>query len=71
MKHVDKKPVEPLARPIPEAAKRAGYGETRFRELIAAGKIGFIRNGDRTLITDDEIRRFLKEEMQYEAEAGQ
>jgi excisionase family DNA binding protein len=66
MKHVTEQKVEPLAWPIPEAAKRAGYGETKFRDLIKAGKIGYVENGDRRLIPDEEIRRLLRDELQFE-----
>ena len=59
--------VQPLAWPIPQAAKRAGYGETKFRELIKAGEIGFIENGDRKLVTDEEIRRLHRAKLKFEA----
>ena len=59
--------VQPLAWPIPQAAKRAGYGETKFRELIKAGEIGFIENGDRKLVTDKEIRRLHRAKLKFEA----
>ena len=49
----------------PEAAKRAGFGETKFRELIAAGEIGFIENGDRKLISDEEIRRLHRAKLKF------
>jgi hypothetical protein len=62
--------VEPIAWPIPQAAKRAGYGETRFRELIKAGEVGFIRNGDRMLVTDEEIRRLHRNKIQYATEGA-
>jgi hypothetical protein len=70
LKNVTEQKVEPLAWPIPEAAKRAGFGENNFRDLIKAGKIGFVLNGDRKLVPDTEIRRFLREELQFEV-AGQ
>jgi hypothetical protein len=62
--------VQPLAWPIPQAAKRAGYGETRFRELIKAGEIGYIENGDRKLIPDEEIRRLHRAKLKFVTEAA-
>jgi hypothetical protein len=64
------KDVEPLAWPIPQAAKRAGYGETKFRALIKSGRIGFVENGDRKLVPDTEIQRLLREELQFAAAAS-
>ena len=61
--------VEPLAFPIPEAAKRSGHGETRFRQALAAGEIAFIQNGDRRLILDEEIRRWLRSKQQRATDA--
>jgi hypothetical protein len=64
MTTVDTVPIEPLAYPIPEAARRSGHGETRFREAIAAGEIAWVPNGDRRLILDEEILRWLRSKQQ-------
>ena len=58
--------VEPLAWRIPEAARRAGMRETKFRDLIKAGKIGYVRYGNDRLVPDDEIRRLLRDELKFE-----
>jgi hypothetical protein len=62
--------VQPLAWPIPQAAKRAGYGETKFRELIKLGEIGYIENGDRKLIPDEEIRRLHRNKLKFATETA-
>lgn len=61
-------PIEPIVWPIPEAARRVGYGETKFREAIRRGEIGFVRNGDRMLIEDEELRRWLRDRREYVTE---
>ena len=70
MKNVTTEKVEPLAWPIPEAAKRAGFGEQKFRDLIKAGEVGFVPNGDRRLVPDEEIRRLLRDKLQFETGSG-
>jgi hypothetical protein len=60
MKRVTAAPIEPLAYPIPEAAVRSGHSENRFRDAIKRGEIAYIENGDRKLIEDEEIRRWLR-----------
>jgi excisionase family DNA binding protein len=60
-KYVPEHPiVEPLAWRIPEAARRAGMRETKFRELVKQGRVGFVEYGHDRLIPDDEIRRLLR-----------
>jgi excisionase family DNA binding protein len=59
--------VQPLAWPIPQAAKRAGFGETKFREAIDRGEIAYVQNGDRKLIEDEEIKRWLASKRQKAA----
>jgi excisionase family DNA binding protein len=51
--------IEPFARPVSKACKRAGVGETKFREAIRAGEIEVIKIGDLTLVEDAEIKRWL------------
>jgi excisionase family DNA binding protein len=51
--------VEPLAHPIPQACKRVGIGETKLREAIKAGELEVIKIGDRTLLEDEELKRWL------------
>jgi hypothetical protein len=52
-------PVEPLAWRIPEAARRAGIGESKFRQAIARGEIAYVTNGADKLVEDCEIKRWL------------
>ena len=66
----DNAEVQPLAWPIPQAAKRAGYGETKFRELIKAGEIGYIENGDPNAVTDEEIRRLHRRKLKFAPEVA-
>jgi hypothetical protein len=51
--------ITPLAWPVSKGCKRAGIGETKFREAIKAGEIEVLKIGDLTLVEDDEIRRWL------------
>jgi hypothetical protein len=52
-------PVQPLAWRIPEGARRAGVGESKFREAIARGEIAYVLNGADKLVEDCEIKRWL------------
>jgi hypothetical protein len=66
MKSVPKKPIEPLAHRIPAAAARAGMAETKFRQYIKDGRVGFVPYGKDRLIPDTEIQRLLQEELTFE-----
>jgi excisionase family DNA binding protein len=59
--------IVPLAHPIPQACKRVGIGETKLREAIKAGELEIVKIGDRTLIEDDELRRWLATKRQRAA----
>jgi hypothetical protein len=52
--------VEPLAWRIPEGAKRAGHGETKFREAVDTGELTYVPVGADKIVEDEEIRRWLR-----------
>lgn len=49
----------PFAFNVAEAARYIGLGETKFRELLRDGTIGFRRAGRRVIIPRAELDRFL------------
>jgi hypothetical protein len=51
--------IMPLAWPVSKGCRRAGIGETKFREAIKAGEMEVLQIGDMMLVEDDEIRRWL------------
>jgi hypothetical protein len=51
--------ITPLAWPVSKGCRRAGIGETKFREAIKAGEMQVLQIGDMMLVEDDEIRRWL------------
>ena len=52
--------IEPLAHPVPQTCKRAGgIGKTTLYNEIKAGNLQVIKIGDRTLIEDEELKRWL------------
>ena len=53
----------PLLHPIDPARKRVGLGRTKFYELINAGEIKAIKVGQRTLIPESELQRWLARKM--------
>ena len=53
-------PVEPLAWRLPEGARRAGHGETKFREAVDTGELAYIPVGTDKIVEDEEIRRWLR-----------
>ena len=60
--------IEPLVHPIPQACKRAGgIGRTTIYNEIKAGNLQVIKIGDRTLIEDDELKRWLATKRQRTA----
>ena len=62
-KQVPEAPViEPLRVGVVDAAKLIGIGQTRMREHIKAGKIRTVRDGDRVLITMEELRRYVAQD---------
>ena len=50
----------PLAHRIPEACRRIGVGRTTIYELISAGELKAIRLGNRTLIPESELQKFIE-----------
>ena len=53
----------PLLHTINPACKRVGLGRTKFYELINAGEIKAIKVGQRTLIPESELQRWLARKM--------
>lgn len=51
--------VEPLRVGVVDAARLIGVGRTRMYEHIKAGAIRTVKDGDRTLITMEELRGFV------------
>lgn len=49
-----------LAHKIPDACRRLGCGRTMIYELLAAGELKAIKLGNRTLIPESELRRFVQ-----------
>jgi excisionase family DNA binding protein len=49
------------ARDVAETARVLGLGQGSVRGLLKAGKLRGVRVGRRTLISDEEIARFLRE----------
>ncbi|MFX0539555.1 helix-turn-helix domain-containing protein [Ornithinimicrobium sp. Y1847] len=50
-----------LLHPIPDAAAVLGIGRSTLYELIAAGEIATVKIGRRTLISQDELERYVRE----------
>lgn len=48
-----------LLHPIPDAAAVLGIGRSTLYELITAGEIATVKIGRRTLITQDELERYV------------
>ncbi len=42
-----------------DAARQLGIGLTKLRELVIAGSLKRVKIGDRSLIPDAEIRRYV------------
>ena len=53
----------PVANSIVEAAKRLGVGRTTIYELIRAHELRTFKVGDRTLIPESELMRFVAKRM--------
>ena len=51
----------PLLLSIKDATSRLGIGQTKLYSLIAAGQIKRVKIGDRSLIPDSEIQRYIAE----------
>jgi excisionase family DNA binding protein len=49
-----------LAHKIPDACRRIGCGRTTIYELLASGAIRAIKIGNRTLIPESELQRFVQ-----------
>lgn len=51
----------PYARTVADAASSIGIGKSTLWRLIASGEIKTFHVGRRTLITETEIQRFVRE----------
>ena len=49
----------PLAHKIPDACRRLGIGRTMIYELLSAGELRSIKLGNRTLIPESELQKFI------------
>ena len=54
-----------------EARIVLGIGRTRFYQLLAEGKIRYLKNGRRYLIPESAIDAFIKEQTAKSDEAGE
>jgi excisionase family DNA binding protein len=53
--------IKPLAYPIKDAQRILGLSKTTIYDLAASGKLKLCKIGRKTLLTDDECRRLLRE----------
>lgn len=58
-----------LLHPIPDAAEVLGIGRSTLYQLIADEEIAVVKIGRRTLITQDELERYVRT-LTAESEAG-
>lgn len=52
--------MEPLALPVPEAAKALGCGRSKLYELIAAGELESFSIGRRRVVVAASLRKLVK-----------
>lgn len=57
----------PVANSITEAAKRLGVGRTTIYELIGSRELRTFKIGQRTLIPESEMQRFVADRMAVQA----
>ena len=50
----------PLVHSIPEACRLGCVGRTAIYEAIRTGELRAVKRGRRTLILDDDLRRYLR-----------
>lgn len=53
----------PLARTIPDACKLLSLSRTTIYQLIADGQIRSFKVGSRTLIPDEDLRKFVENKL--------
>lgn len=54
----------PLAHPVNTACTRLGVGRVKLYELIGTGAIKSFKIGNKRLIPESELQRFIAERMQ-------
>ena len=57
----------PLSNSISDACRRLGVGRTTMYELIGSRKLRAFKLGQRTLIPESELQRFIAERMEAAA----
>ena len=55
---------EPLANQIPDVCRRLGIGRTLLYKIIKSGQIHTIKIGNRTLVPESELRRFVSAQLE-------
>jgi excisionase family DNA binding protein len=55
---------EPLANQIPDVCRRLGIGRTLLYEIIKSGQIRTIKIGNRTLVPESELCRFVNSQLE-------
>jgi excisionase family DNA binding protein len=58
---------QPLAHSIEQACRRTGVGRSTLYQEIKNGALEVCKVGDRTLIEDDELKRWLSTKRQRQA----
>lgn len=54
-----------------EAWKLLKIGRTRFYQILKSGKIGYYKNGNRYLLTQSAIEKFISEQTAQYTEDGE
>lgn len=58
-----------LLHPISEALRLLSIGRTHFYTEVAAGRIRTIKSGNKTLVPQSELDRYVRERMEEAARA--
>lgn len=57
----------PLAHPVNDACARLGIGRVKLYELFGTGEIASFKVGNKRLIPESELQRFIADRMQAAA----
>ncbi len=60
-----------FARTIPDTQRVSGLGRTTIYEAIGAGKLIAVKAGNRTLVTEESLKDFLKSLPRADIRVGQ